>query len=186
MLITIICLGSGICYSQANSITVETDKQAGTDFSQYKTFGFSPMIDSDLDVRFFFVGDLILKTRVREAIAEELMGLGYLMDRKEPDLVVSFRVFDKATTLTAIDEDGGRFWGGLKYTNIGELKHHDVKAGTLMMSFADRESSQVVFQGFASGLINNNKFINEEVKIREAVNMIINEYDHRAKEYTRK
>ena len=51
---------------------------------------------------------------------------------------------------------------------------------------ADRESGQVVWQGFASGLIENNTFVKDEGKIHEAVNLIFEEYDQRAREYTRK
>ena len=51
---------------------------------------------------------------------------------------------------------------------------------------ADRKSGKVVWQGFASGLIENNSFVKEEGKIREAVNMIFEEFGERAKEYTRK
>jgi len=57
---------------------------------------------------------------------------------------------------------------------------------TLLVSMADRESGKVVWQGFASGLIENDAFIKDEGKIREAVNLIFEEYNQRAKEYTRK
>lgn len=174
------------CHAQGKRITVEANEMPGTDFGKYKTFSFSPMIASDLDVDFFFLDDLVLKTRIREAIADELMGLGYRSESRTPDLIVTFRVFDRPATLSTVEENGPRLWGGLSYATIGEVEKHDVKAGTLVISFADRKSSQVVFEGFASGLIDNDKFIKDEVKIREAVDLIIENYNHRAKNYTRK
>ena len=73
-----------------------------------------------------------------------------------------------------------------KYRQISDTTSYDVEAGTLLVSIADRESGQVVWQGFASGLIENNTFVKDEGKIHEAVNLIFEEYDQRAREYTRK
>jgi hypothetical protein len=50
----------------------------------------------------------------------------------------------------------------------------------------DRKNGSIVWQGFASGLINNDQFIKEEGKVREAVNLIFEEYPYRATEYTKR
>lgn len=105
---------------------------------------------------------------------------------KGPDLIVNFRVFESPTTLKGSEGYGKSYWGGAKYREISDTTSYDVKAGTLLISFVDRKLSKVVWQGFASGLIDNDKFIKEKGTIREAVNMIIDEYDQRAKQYTRR
>jgi hypothetical protein len=173
-------------WAQNKGITVESDQVLNTDFSKYKTFSFASMIDSDLEVGFYFLNDLIMKSQIREAVRDELLGLGYKFDRENPDLIVNFRVFEKPTTLKGYEGYGTSYWGGAKYRQISDSRSYDVKAGTILINFADTKTSQVVWQGFASGLIDNNKFIKDEGKIREAVNMIMDEYGHRAKEYTRK
>jgi len=168
--------------AQEKQITVAANELSGADFSKYRTFGFSPMIIGDRDADIFFLNDLILKSRIREAIDDELMGLGY-RPADNPDLLVTFRVFEAPTTLTTVEDQGGsRLWGGSSFSGVGDFQKHEVKAGTLLMSIADRKTSQVVFEGFASGLIDNNRFIKDEVKIREAVNLILTKYGHRVKE----
>jgi hypothetical protein len=61
-----------------------------------------------------------------------------------------------------------------------------VKAGTLLVSLVDRKKGAIVWQGFASGLIDNNQFIKDEVKIHEAVNLIFENYGMRADNYSKK
>lgn len=180
----LLAAGIGVL-AQNKSITVESDKALNTDFGQYKTFAFASMIDRDLEAGLYFVNDLILKGQIREAVRDELMGLGYRMDRSRPDLVVNFRVFEQPTTLKGFDGYGTTYWDQ-QYRQISDTTSYHVKAGTLLISFADRKTSRVVWQGFASGLINNNKFIKDEGTIREAVNMIMDEYGQRAKEYSRR
>lgn len=63
--------------AQKKQIIVESDKALNNDFSKYKTFTFASMIDTDLEVGFYFLNDLVLKSQIREAVKEELMGLGY-------------------------------------------------------------------------------------------------------------
>lgn len=186
MIAGIFILCTATCIAQTRQITVESDRVLNTDWSKYKTFSFASMIDSDLEVGFYFVNDLVLKRQIRDAVRDELMGLGYQMDRSNPDLVATFRVFEQPTTIKGYEGYGRTYWGNTKYRQISDTTSYDVKAGTLIISLADRKTGQVVFQGFASGLIDNNRFIKDEVKIHEAVNMIMNEYGQRAKEYTRK
>ena len=168
----------------AQSITVESDRALNTDFSKYKTFGLASQVDSELDEGFYFLNDLVMKSMIRDAVKDELMGLGYT-ESDEPDLIVNFRVFDEPVTLKGFEGYGTSYWSE-EYRQISDTTSYDVEAGTLLVSMADRESGQVVWQGFASGLLENNSFIKDEAKIHEAVNMIFEEYDQRAREYTRK
>ena len=171
----------------AQSITVKADQSLDTDFSDYKTFYWSSQADAWLDEGgMYFLNDLGMKSIIRDAVKGELMGLGYNLQSYEPDLIINFRVFDKPVTLKGYEGYGTSYWGDERYREIDDAASYDVEAGTLLVSMADRESGKVVWQGFASGLIENNVFIKEEGKIREAVNLIFEEFDKRAKEYTRK
>lgn len=174
------------CAANAQTITVKADEKLDTDFSKYKTFYFSSQADAWLDKGVYFLNDLHMKAFVRDAVKAELMGLGYNLQSQEPDLIVNFRVFDSPVTLKGFEGYGTSYWGADEYREPSDTESYDVEAGTLLVSMADRESGQVVWQGFASGLIENNSFIKDETKIREAVNMIFGEFDKRAKEYTRK
>ncbi len=170
----------------AQSITVKSDRDLDTDFSKYKTFYWSSQVDTWLDEGMYFMNDLMMKSIIRDAVKGELMGLGYQMQSYEPDMIVNFRVFDKPVTLKGYEGYGTSYWGNERFRDISDTTSYHVDAGTLIVSLADRESGKVVWQGFASGLIQDDKFINDEGKIREAVNLIFEEYNQRAKEYTRK
>jgi hypothetical protein len=172
--------------ANAQTITVESDRVLDTDFSGYKTFTLASQVDSDLDEGLYFLNDLVMKAQIRDAVKNEMMGLGYEMDPTQPDLIINFRVFEEPVTLKGFEGYGTGYWGDEEYRQISDTTSYDVEAGTLLVSMADRESGRVVWQGFASGLIKNDEFIKDEGKIHEAVNLIFEEYNQRAKEYTRK
>lgn len=172
--------------ANAQNIRVEADKTLDTDFGKYESFYFSTQADAWLDEGMYFLNDLHMKAVIRDAVKAEMLGLGYDLQSNEPDLIVNFRVFDKPVTLKGYEGYGESYWGDEKYREAEDTTSYNVEAGTLLVSMADRESGRVVWQGFASGLIEDEKFIKEENEIRQAVNLIFEEYDQRAKEYTRK
>ncbi len=182
LLMSVVAVGS----ANAQSIRVEADKTLDTDFGKYESFYFSTQADAWLDEGMYFLNDLHMKAVIRDAVKAEMLGLGYDLQSNEPDLIVNFRVFDKPVTLKGYEGYGESYWGDEKYREAEDTTSYNVEAGTLLVSMADRESGRVVWQGFASGLIEDEKFIKEENEIRQAVNLIFEEYDQRAKEYTRK
>lgn len=186
--IMLMCLMSvGLAFAtSAQSITVKSDRVTDTDFGDYKTFYWASQVDTWLDEGLYFLNDLTMKVMIRDAVKSELMGLGYGLQSENPDLIVNFRVFEKPVTIKGFEDYGTSYWGEQQFRGISETASYDVAAGTLLVSLADRESGQVVWQGFASGLINNDAFIKDEGKIREAVNLVFEEYNQRAKEYSRK
>jgi hypothetical protein len=171
----------------AQSITVRSEAANDTDFGKFKTFSWASQVSNELDPGLYFLNDLVLKAQIREAVKAELMGRGYNESEKDGDLIVNFRVFDKATTLKDIQTNGSDYWGGTSYDPMDNTDNNvAVDAGTLLLSLADRKDGKVVWQGFASGLIDNDQFVKDEVKIREAVKMIFDEYNHTVKDYTRR
>ena len=183
--ICLISMGS-VGAARAQAITVKSDRAPDTDFTGYKTFYWASQVDSWLDDGMYFLNDLTMKAMIRDAVKGELMGLGYQMQSFEPDLIVNFRVFEKPVTLRGYDGNSTSYWGDERYREISDTASYEVEAGTLLVSIADRESGNVVWQGFASGLIRDDAFVKDEGKIREAVNLIFEEYNQRAREYTRK
>lgn len=175
-----------VCAVNAQTITVRADEKLNTDFTKYKSFYFSSQADAWLDEGLYFMSDLHMKAVIRDAVKGELMGLGYELQSNEPDLIVNFRVFNEPVTLKGYEGYGETYWGGEQYREPEDTTSYNVEAGTLLLSMADRRSGHVVWQGFASGLIENDAFIKDEMKIRQAVNMIFQEFDRRAKEYARK
>lgn len=172
--------------ASGQEITVRSDRDVDADFSNYKTFAFSSQVDDKLDAGLFFLNDLVLKAQVREAVENELTGLGYKKDQAQPDFLVNFRLFEEPVKLKGFEGYGSTFWGGESYRNISDTTTYNLEAGSLLISLVDREQGAIVWRGFASGLIDGDKFVKDEGKIREAVNLIFEEYHQRASEYSRR
>lgn len=169
----------------SQTITVRSDEGKDVDYEKFKTFYWASQVDNEADEGQLFLNDLVLKAQLRDAIKSEMLGLGYEINADNPDLVINFRVFDKAVKIHH-NEGYGDYWGTTAMRDISEETTYDLEPGTLIVSLADRESGAIVWHGFASGLIDNNQFIKDEGKIKEAVNLIFGEYTSRAKEYTKK
>ncbi|HYG19977.1 MAG TPA: DUF4136 domain-containing protein [Ohtaekwangia sp.] len=169
----------------AQEITVKGDRELGTDFGQFKTFYWASQVDQELDPGMYFLNDLVFKSDVRAAVQAEMEGLGYRLEPASPDLIVNFRAFDEEVRIKSYADYGDGYWGASEMRDVSDTTSYVVEPGTLLISLVDRKKGSLVWQGFASGLIDNNTFIKDEGKIREAVNLIFDEYGMRATDYDR-
>jgi len=177
-LLMVFCLAG----AYAQEILVRSAEASDVDFSGFKTFDWADQVDNELNSGIYFLNDLVFKGQIREAIRNEMLGAGYEFTDENADLVVNFRVFDEATTLRTAEDFGPGYWGSVSYTTVGEINNYDVEAGTLMISLVDRESGKIVWNGFASGLIDDDNFIKDEGTVIQAVNMIFDDYSENTRE----
>lgn len=166
--------------ARAQKITVKGDRELNVNFSKYKTFYWASQVDQKLDPGAYFLNDLLLKADIRDAVKHEMEGLGYRPEPMEPDLIVNFRVFDKPVRIKGYEGYGTTYWGEQEVRVPSDTTSYALEAGTLLISLVDRQKGNIVWQGFASGMINNDEFIKDEGKIKEAVNLIFKEYGMRA------
>jgi hypothetical protein len=173
-------------FTYAQQVLVRSDHELNTDFSKYKSFYWAPQILDKTDDELMFLNDLNFKAMIMEAVNDEMEGLGYEPNENAPDLIVNFRVFSKPARLKGTSGYGMSYWGGQEYRSISDTTSYEVDPGTLLISLVDRKQSKMIWHGFASGLLDNNEFVKDEVKIREAVKLIFDEYGQRAPGLTRK
>lgn len=166
--------------SWAQNITVDADKKLNTDFSKYKTYMWASQVDSDLDPGFYFLNDLALKKRVRDAVRFSLEGRGYKFTRQSPDLMVNFRVFEKPATIQGYTGYGTTYFGNNEVREADDKTTFEIKAGSLIVNLIDLKTGQVIWRGLASGLTNTNGFDRDENRIKQAVNLIFEKYAYRA------
>lgn len=183
MLIAALCM-FGIGTVQAQKIIVKGDRELGTDFGRFKSFYWANQAGMDNN-GIYFLNDLVFKADIREAVEHEMQGLGYRMEPQSPDLIVNFRVFDQKARIKGYEGYGQGYWENEEYRQASDTASYAIEPGTLIVSLVDRKSGTMVWQGFASGLINNNEFIKDEAKIREAVSLIFEEFGMRATDYDR-
>ncbi len=171
------------CSRQANVVTIDAEQRPDANFKSYKSYTWASQVDNKLDPGFYFLNDLELKDRIRNAVAGELEGRGYTMNRQSPDLLVNFRVFDKATKIETTTDYGDGYYGNGEITGPDGMKTIDVAAGSIVLNLVDKKSGQVVWRGLASGLTNANGFDRGQNNIKEAVNLMFEKYSYRADKY---
>lgn len=169
--------------TQAQTITVDADKKLNTDFSKYKTYTWASQVDNRLDEGLYFLNDLALKERIRNAVGYELDGRGYEFTRQSPDLLVNFRVFDKPATIKGYTGYGTTYFGNNEVRGSEDATTFEVKPGSLIVNMIDAKTGQVVWRGLASGLTTNNGFDRQRNKIREATTLLFDKYSYRADKY---
>lgn len=165
---------------QKQNVQVNSDKQLNIDWSKYKTYAWASQVDSKLDPGIYFLNDLVLKERIRNAVGYEMDGRGYEKVSQSPDIIVNFRVFDQPTTLKGYTGYGTSYWGSQEVRQPEDTTSYNVERGTLIVNVIDTKSGETIWRGFASGLMNGTAFNKEEEKIREAVNLIYQDYPARA------
>jgi hypothetical protein len=174
------------------------------EFQEYETYTWASQIN-DSQNNVYFLNDLILKGKIMHAVAHELEARGYRHTEQGADLVVNFRVFEEPVEITAVPADMGTgYWGPGDFTGgttgamgtttgtgtgIGTTapgaagtaqQTYQLQEGSIIVQLADKESGQVVWQGFASGLTDGNVFSKDEQRITEAVRLIFDTYPHEA------
>jgi hypothetical protein len=169
-----------IAACSSKSYKVDGAGNADANMEEYNTYAFASQVDSKLDAGVFFLNDLILKAEVRDAVKHEMDSRGYRYDPTSADLVVNFRVFDKATTVQGLQGLGDGYWSSGEADSFNTPETVNLKEGSVIIHLVDRKTGELVWQGYASGLMDGNVFKKEKNKITEAVSMIFDSYIHRA------
>ncbi len=162
------------------SYTVDAVGNANASPADANTYGFASQVDNKLDEGLFFFNDLILKAEIRDAVKHEMDSRGYTFTASQPDLVVNFRVFDKPAEIQSVDQLGSNYWatGEINgYTNPQTVR---LEEGSVMVHLVDRKTGKLVWQGYASGLMDGNVFTKEGNRIDEAVSMVFDKFNYRA------
>lgn len=164
----------------SQKITVSSDYDKSTDFTQYKTYSFYGWAkESDKIINRFN------QERIENAVADELnkRGLSYVQDGG--DLTVSlFIQFDQKKGVNAYTDHYaaspyayryGPGWGwGYGYSST-HYHEYDYTVGTLVIDIFDHQQKQLVWQGVGSQTVDD-KPDNNEYGIKRAVRAIMYKY----------
>lgn len=121
-----------------------------------------------------------VNTTIKGSLSEELQARGYRQNDVKPDLLVAYRVLERQARMKGfINDVPTMVTGGKEVRTPSDTTTYVLEPGTLIISLIDTKTSEVVWDGFASGLVRNNAFITEEAKIKEAVHLIMEEFKYR-------
>jgi Domain of unknown function (DUF4136) len=136
-----------------STVSVTTDYDKTTSFSQYKTFDFYQLTDKSGSV-----SDLN-KNRIIKAIKTDLLSKGFTQTSSNPDLLVNITTIleDKKRVIAQTDYYGygGYYrpysWGG-RYAGFAppattSFNVYDYKDGSLIIDIIDTSKKQLVWQG---------------------------------------
>ena len=141
-----------------------------TNLSRYRTFAWMPMAHGNNNANTNLVAD----TKIKDAATAALTNKGLTLDRRQPDLLVSYSTIVGTGTRTyyypnyaGIYPGYGFGFGGFyrpyyyaygapfAYTGMVVDQEH-YKEGTLIIDLIDRNSRQVVWRGYGVGEVHRN------------------------------
>jgi len=123
--------------------------------------------------------DPAVNTAIQNSIAQELEGRGYQNNPTSPDLLVIYRVLDQKGSIKGYVNDSPEIVSGEEVRTANDTTSYTFEPGTLLINLVDTKNSQVVWEGFASGLIKEGAFIADSAKLKEAVHLVFQEFKYR-------
>lgn len=151
------------------SMSVKVDYDSEADFSAYKTFGWmkmkmkrQPRYSPEIPEK------ELMEKRIKSAVRREMEAKGYkFTDKKKPDIVITYHIGMKDKVY--VEHYGYRYWRGPRRTEV-----HRYKEGTLILDFVDPRGKQLIWRGWATGVVRGPERMEEH--INSAVKSIIAKY----------
>lgn len=157
-----------------------------TTLKNVQTYTWITGIDEIPDKRIFMSGNGIYvynnnsaRKKIKEAIEYELNARGYTKEEKHvaPDMLVSFFVLEQSDTLRRTR--GYVTIDGEPVISSSDVEMVPVQPGTLIISLINNDTQEMVWQGFASGIIKPDD-LKRKSKIRQAVSSIFSQFSYDA------
>jgi hypothetical protein len=122
--------------------------------------------------------DETANSAIKDAISNELEGRGYAESSGGGDLIVSYQVLEQRAQLHGYNNDDPTVAGGEQVRTPSDTATFVLEPGSLIISLIDAKTSQMVWNGFTRNMIANNAYITDEVKLKEAVHNIFQEFKY--------
>jgi hypothetical protein len=164
LLFVMIVMGS----CMRNEYLVESDYSYAGSFKNYKSFDFMTEIGSGKD-------SVAQRQAIQDAIHRRMELQGYRYNQKQPDLLVSFKMFYGDFNFYGYNQPDFENW--LVYENENEKYDpvtYKMYEGTIIVILWDRKKRRVVWQGYATTMFGN-PYQNEKY-IKWAVRSIFDQY----------
>jgi hypothetical protein len=162
--IILVLLGAAFLANAQEGI-VRASTKLNTNFEAYKTFAWSQSPSPN--------------ELIKNSIKQELVARGYQQTDVNPDLVISYQVLEKRTSVKGFVNDDPTVVAGEEVRQPQDTATFILEPGTLMISMADRKTSVVVWDGFASGLEQGTSYASDEKKVKDIVRQIFGQFKYR-------
>lgn len=166
------------CASTPNTFA---NADPGTDFSQYRTFGYFSTLSTDKEQYQSLVSNFL-----KVAVAQELDARGLTYDEENPQLRVNFYVHTKEKIRTRSVPTGGAYygyrdplydpWGGYGGYGGYETRVDQYTEGTLNIDVVDAATKKLVWEGSIAGRLTEKDVRNMERTVDEAVAAVMTRF----------
>lgn len=169
--ITIIAFLSGC------SGNVKTAYDTRVDFSEYHTWCWLQGCEFTFSGP-SFMNDSLIRTRIKNAITEEMASHGFRYDSAYPDLLLDFHVTVSSETAMQYHPQYNQDFPQMR--DFEETEIHFLK-GTLIIDMVDHASNQMVWRSVAIGYYEHHPEISEE-NIRRGIHEVLKKFPPRVQE----
>jgi hypothetical protein len=149
---------------------VEYDYSYKGNFKKYNSFCF--VDNGSADQRDSTMSNPIIE----EAVRKQLELHGYRFNKRKPSLLVSYKVFNDDLRFQGFNQPEIENWIA---TEEEDVKYDPIKysmvQGTLVVQLLDAKKHQTVWQGYASGIFND-QTLSSDRYLRRAVRSIFDKY----------
>ncbi|MFT6205874.1 MAG: hypothetical protein ACI9V1_002008 [Spirosomataceae bacterium] len=171
-LVTLLTFTVGTAMSQM----IASDKKVDVDMSDFKTFDWVSN-DANFKTGFFeIIEDAVYTNEIKQAVKYELEARSYNHSNNDSDLLVTFKVLQGSAEYMGFSE------GSITSTTFddevrqkGYRETYMLDKGTLLIALIDKKTGKLVWQGFASGVMDGDIYDKGDTKVKEAVNDIFGE-----------
>jgi hypothetical protein len=147
----IIFIISAALFQGCSGISVETDYDRAADFASLKTYRWIEHERDDTDNP--LMRDPLIRSHVRTSIDTTLAAKGYrLIESGRPDFLVAYYF----TARNRVDVTYG-YW--YPYPDV-----YRYKEGTLIIDIVDPEKKQLIWRGWATGVLHGREYAYEEIR----------------------
>ncbi len=159
----------GSCMNESRFL-VEYDYSYKGNFKKYSSFCF---VDNGSATE---KDTTMSNTIIEEAVRKQLELHGYRFNKRKPSLLVSYKVFNDDLRFQGFNQPEIENWIS---TEDDEVKYDPIKysmvQGTLVVQLLDAKKHQTVWQGYASGIFNDQTLASDRY-LRRAVRSIFDKY----------
>ncbi len=145
---------------------VDNDYSYDTDFSTYKTYNF---LDCEIDTSY-------ICTEIQDAIRRQMKARGYKLTNENAGLLVSYGIIPERVQYKGYFQPSLDRWVN-KYDSDETYKPqtYNFGSGMILVSLLDAESSQLIWRGYAAGVLNK-KVSKPNTYYRSVVRTIFDQY----------
>ncbi len=140
-------------------------------FKKYRTFNFIEDLSPNRDEE-----AVALDPALRAAIIKRMKLQGYEMTEDNPGILISYRIFYEDLRFQGYRQPNLERWveQGREDDTYDPVKYQ-LRKGTLLILFYDREGERTIWQGYTSGVFGQ-QFFDSERSLNRAVRFVLDRY----------